>query len=177
MTLSPYAVAVPRFITTLEALDAILAKAVEFCAEKKIDQTVMCSTRLMPDMLTFARQVMIACDHAKNGPSRIAGIEAPRFEDTETTIDQLRERIAKTLAYVRSIDEAALNAGAGKVIEFKIGPNVMRQETMQYLVHFVLPNFYFHVTTAYAILRASGLVIGKRDFLGAVPGLTVVEPN
>ena len=174
MSISPYSASVSIIVTTLEALDAILAKAVDFCATKKIDPAVMCATRLMPDMLPLSRQVMIACDHAKNGPSRLADVQPPKFEDTETTLVELRERIKKTLDYVKAIDEAALNAAPGRIIEFKVGPNTMQQEAILYLLHFVLPNFFFHVSTAYAILRSSGLDIGKRDFMGQVPGLTVV---
>jgi hypothetical protein len=170
MTLNAYSASIPVFVTSLEALDAILEKAIGFCADKKIDSTVMCQTRMMPNMLPLWRQVTIACDHAKNGPSRITAVEPPRFEDTETTLVELRERIARTVAYVRSIDADALNASAGRMIEFKVGPNAARMEAMNYLIHFVLPNFYFHVTTAYAILRQAGLDIGKRDFMGKVPG-------
>lgn len=172
--LALHAVAIPTFITGLQAMDAILAKAEAFCAAKKIDPTVLVATRLMPDMLPFARQIMIACDHAKNGSARLAGLEAPRFEDTETTLVDLRARIQRTLDYVRSVDPARIDAAPGRIIEMKIGPNQMRQEASLYLLHFVLPNFYFHVSTAYAILRSSGLDIGKRDFLGAVPGLEVL---
>lgn len=172
--LALHAAAIPTFITGLQAMDAILAKTEAFCTAKKIDPAVMVATRLMPDMLPLARQVMIACDHAKNGCARLAGLEAPRFEDTETTLIDLRTRIARTLDYVRSVDTALIDAAPGRIIEMKIGPNSMRQEASLYLLHFVLPNFYFHLSTAYAILRTSGLEIGKRDFLGAVPGLEVL---
>jgi hypothetical protein len=170
MTVSLHAIAIPTFVTGLEALDAILAKAIEHCEAKKIDPAVMCQTRLFPNMLPLWRQVTIACDHAKNGPSRIAGVEPPRFEDNETTLVELRERVAKTVAYARTIDAAALNAAEDKMIEFKVGPNAAKMEAVNYLLHFVLPNFYFHLTTAYDILRTAGVDIGKRDFMGKVPG-------
>jgi hypothetical protein len=171
MSLTPYSISVSVFVTALESLDAILSKAVEFCAARKVDPAVLCATRLIPDMLPLARQVMIACDHAKNGTSRISAVEPPKFEDTETTIEQLKERIAKTIAYVKSIDEAAVNSAPGRIVEFSVGPNKIKMEAVQYMIHFCTPNFYFHMTTAYAILRSSGVEIGKRDFMGVVPGL------
>lgn len=174
MSVSTYAIAIPTFVTGLEALDAILAKAIDHCEAKKIDPAVLCQTRLFPNMLPLWRQVTIACDHAKNGPARIAGVEPPRFEDTETTLVELRERVGKTVAYARTIDEAALNAAPGKMIEFKVGPTAAKMEAVNYLLHFVLPNFYFHLTTAYDILRVAGLEIGKRDFMGKVPGYMAV---
>ncbi len=171
MTISIYTASVPAFVQSLEALSAILAKAGDFCAARKIDPAVMCATRLIPDMLPLSRQVMIACDHAKNGSSRIAAVEAPKFEDTEKTIDELRERVAKTIDYIKTIDRSALEAAPGREIRFSIGPNPMKMEAVAYLTHFVLPNFYFHYTTAYAILRSSGVDVGKRDFIGTPPGL------
>ena len=171
MSLTAYSISVPVFVTALEALDAILVKAGEFCVAKKIDPVVLAATRLIPDMLPLSRQVMTACDHAKNGTSRLAAVEPPRFEDTETTIDQLRERIAKTVAYLKSVDEAAIDAAPGRILEISIGPNKIKMEAVQYMLHFCTPNFYFHLTTAYAILRKSGLDVGKRDFMGAVPGI------
>lgn len=177
MSLSPYAAAVPAFVTSLTAMDAILAKAADFCTAKKIDPAVMCATRLMPDMLPLTAQINIACDHAKNASARLAAIEPPRFEDGEKTIADLRERIARTIAFVQSIDPALVDAAPGRVLDMKIGSRQMRQDAMLYLVHFVLPNFYFHLSIAYAILRASGLEIGKLDFLGTVPGLEVISPN
>ena len=171
MTISTYTTSVPAFLQTLEALSAILGKASDFCAAKKIDPAVLCATRLIPDMLPFSRQVLIACDFAKNGTARLAGVEAPKFDDTETTLVELQARIAKTIDYVKTVDPAAVAAAPGRIIEFPVGPNKMKMEAALYLAHFVLPNFYFHVTTAYAILRASGLEIGKRDFMGTPPGL------
>jgi hypothetical protein len=169
--LALHTLAIPTFVTSLQALDAILEKAEAFCATKKIDPAVMAATRLIPDMLPLTRQVLIACDFAKNGSARLAGVEPPVFEDTETTLAQLRERIARTIAYVQSVDPALIDAAPGRIVEMKTRTNRLRQEASLHLVHFILPNFYFHVTTAYAILRSSGLEIGKLDFMGAVPGL------
>jgi len=174
MTITPHALSVPVFTRGLNALDAILAKAIDFCAEKSIDPAVLCATRLIPDMLPLVRQVQIGCDFAKNGTARIAGLEAPKFEDSETTLVALRERIAKTIAYLTSVEEAAINSAPGRTVAFPIGPNRYQMEAVAYLLHMVTPNFYFHVTTAYDILRNAGVSLGKRDFMGAVAGLTQV---
>jgi uncharacterized protein len=121
-------------------------------------------------MFALTRQVQIAADQAKNGSARLAGVEAPRYEDNETTIDQLKARIAKTVAYLKTLDPKQIDASADREITFPLGPtNKGRMKGDDYLNHFVLPNFYFHLTTAYAILRHCGVDIGKRDFLGAIP--------
>ena len=121
-------------------------------------------------MFALTRQVQVACDQAKNGASRLAGVEPPRYEDTETTIDQLKDRIARTLAYLKSLDAAAIDAAPAREIVFPLGgTNKGRMTGADYLNHFVLPNFYFHLTAAYAIARHAGVELGKRDFLGAMP--------
>ena len=161
---------VDAFSTGLTALSAILDKAADHCAARKIDPAVLLSTRLFPDMLAFTRQVQIATDQAKNGTSRLAGIDPPRFEDTETTIDQLKARIAKTVAHMKSLDRMKIDASANNEIVFPVGPtNKFKMKGSEYLAGFVVPNFYFHVTTAYAILRHCGVEIGKRDFVGVIP--------
>ena len=172
MTISTFTASVPVFIQTLEALSGILTKAADQAAARKIDPAVLCATRLIPDMLPFTRQVLIACDFAKNGTARIAGVEAPVFEDTETTLAELQARIARTLDFVRAVDPALVAAAPGRIVTFNVGPTKMQMEAVNYLFHFVMPNFYFHVTTAYAILRSNGFDIGKRDFIGVPPGLT-----
>ncbi|MDR3497277.1 MAG: DUF1993 domain-containing protein [Ancalomicrobiaceae bacterium] len=174
MAIAPFAASVPVFIRSLKALDAILDKAAAYCEAKRVDPAVLCATRLIPDMLPLTRQVLIACDTAKNGTSRISGIAAPTFEDTEKTIVELKARIAKTLDFLGTVDEAAVDAAPGRIIEFPVGPNRMKMEAVAYLLHWVLPNFHFHVVTAYDILRASGLDIGKRDYFGDVPGMLPV---
>lgn len=121
-------------------------------------------------MFALVRQVQIVTDQAKNGSARLGGVEPPRFEDDETTIDQLKERLAKTLDFLKTLDPAQIDAAASREITFPLGPT--RTGTMKgddYLNHFVLPNFYFHLTTAYAILRQCGVEVGKMDFLGAIP--------
>jgi hypothetical protein len=161
---------IPAFQIGLDALSAVLDKAAAHAAAKKIEPSVLLQSRLSPDMFALVRQVQIASDQAKNGSSRLAGVEAPRFEDNETTIDQLKERIAKTLAYLKTLDTKQIDGSAGREITFPLGPtNKGHMNGADYLNHFVLPNFYFHMTAAYAILRHCGVDIGKRDFLGAIP--------
>ena len=169
MSVSLSKASVGTFIQSLDALGAVLDKAAAYAAAKKIDPAVLAASRLYPDMLPLARQVMIATDQAKNGTARLAGVEPPKFEDKETTIDQLKARVVKTVAYLRTVDTAKLDAAGEKEIVFPVGPNKMKMKGGDYLVLFVLPNFYFHVTMAYAVLRECGAEIGKRDFLGAVP--------
>ena len=121
-------------------------------------------------MFALARQVQSASDQAKNGSARLAGVEAPRYEDNETTIDQLKTRIANTVAYLKMLDPKQIDASADREITFPLGPtNKGHMKGDDYLNHFVLPNFYFHITVAYAILRHCGIDIGKRDFLGGIP--------
>lgn len=166
MPFSMYAASVPAFVQALSALSAILDKAAAHCAAKKIDPAALTTARLYPDMFMFTKQVQLACDFAKNGVGRLIG-EPPKFPDEEKTFDELKARIVKTLDYVKSVKPGEVDAGADKDVTFPIGP----QQTMtlpgaQFLVHVALPNFYFHATTAYDILRHNGVEIGKRDFLG-----------
>jgi hypothetical protein len=171
MPLSVHQSSVAVFQVELNAFSAILDKAAAYAEARKFDPAVYMTMRLRPDMLPFAQQVMIFCDNAKNVPSRLAGVQAPVFEDNETTLDQLKARIKKTLDYVGTLDVAAIEAGADREIVFPLGPNKMKMRGPDYLLHFALPNYYFHLTTAYAILRYAGVDIGKRDFHGAVPGI------
>ena len=160
----------PVFEIGLNALSGVLDKAAAFAAAKKIDAAVLPQWRLAPDMFPLSRQVQIACDQAKNGAARLAGIDPPRYEDTETTIDQLKARIAKTLEFVKTVDAKAIDAAGSREVTFPLGPtNKGHMKGDDYLTHFVLPNFYFHLTAAYAILRHCGVEVGKRDFLGGIP--------
>ena len=166
MPFSMYAASVPAFTQTLSALSAILDKAAAHCAAKKIDPAALLTARLYPDMLMFTKQVQLTCDFAKNCVGRLTG-EAPKFPDEEKTFDELKARVAKTLDYVKSVKPADVDAGADKDVTFPTGPDSkMTLPGAQYLVHVVLPNFYFHATTAYDILRHNGVEIGKLDFLG-----------
>ena len=161
---------IPAFETGLNALSSVLDKAAAYAAAKKIDPSVLLQSRLYPDMFALTRQVQIVCDQAKNGSARLAGTEAPRFEDNETTIEQLKERIAKTLALVKAVNSGQVDGGADREITFPLGPTSKgHMKGDDYLNHFVLPNFYFHLTAVYAILRHNGVDLGKRDFLGTIP--------
>ena len=172
MSISIYQASVPVFERALKALDAVLDKAAAYAEARKFDSAIYVTTRLRPDMLTFSRQVQTACDNAKNASARIAGVEAPRFEDNEATLGELKARIEKTLAFLAGLDPKAFDGAAERDIVFPVGPNKMKMKGDDYLLHYVTPNFYFHVTTAYDILRYSGVDIGKRDFLGQIPGVS-----
>ena len=175
MPLSLHQASVGAFQAGLSAFLAILDKAAKHAETAKFDPAVYAGLRLRPDMFAFPRQVQSFCDQAKNGTARLAGVEPPRFEDNETTLDELKARIEKTRAFLASLDKAAVEAGAEREIVFPLGGG--RKGSMKgsdYLLHFVHPNFYFHLATAYDILRYAGVDIGKRDFLGAIPGMTPV---
>lgn len=160
---------IPVFEIGLNALSAVLDKAAAHVAAKKIDPSVLLGWRLAPDMFAFGRQVQVACDQAKNGAARLAGIEPPKFEDNETTLDQFKERIVKTVSFLKTLDAKAIDASSDRDITFPLGPNKGQMKGSDYLDHFVLPNFYFHLTAAYAAVRNFGVDVGKRDFLGAIP--------
>jgi uncharacterized protein len=159
----------PVFETGLNALLAVLDKAAAHIAAKKIDPPVLVGWRLAPDMFALGRQVQVACDQAKNGSARLAGVEPPKFDDTEATLDQFKERITKTVAYLKTLDTKAIDSSSEREITFPLGPNKGQMNGADYLNHFVLPNFYFHLTAAYIAARNFGVEIGKRDFLGAIP--------
>ena len=170
MSFSMSQTALPTFEITLNALSGVLGKAEAFGKAKKIDDAVLLRSRLAPDMFDLARQVQVATDGAKRGSARLAGVEAPAYEDNETTLAQLRERITKTVAFLKTIDGKKIDASADKEIVFPLGPEKKgHMNGADYLNHFVLPNFYFHCTAAYAILRELGIELGKQDFLGAIP--------
>jgi uncharacterized protein len=167
MSISMYQASVPAFLQMLNSLSAILDKAEVHAAERKIDPSVLLGWRLAPDMFALARQVQIATDQAKGCCARLAGVEVPRYADDETSFADLRARIAKTIDFVRGFEPDDIDGSEERDIAITAGSRELRFKGEQYLVSFVLPNFYFHVTTAYAILRHCGLPIGKRDFLGA----------
>jgi hypothetical protein len=170
MSFSMSKASLPSLEIGLNALSGVLDKAQAFATSKKVDPSVLLGTRLCPDMFALTRQVQLASDLAKNGMARLAGVEPPRFEDTETTIDQLKARLAKTVSFLKTLDPKKIDAAADREITFPLGPT--KKGHMQgddYLSHFVLPNVYFHLTAAYAILRHCGVEIGKTDFLGGIP--------
>ena len=161
---------IPVFEIGLNALSALLDKAEVYAEAKRIDPTVILNARLFPDMFAFARQVQSACDQAKNGGARLAGVDPPSYEDNEKTIAELKARIAKTVAFVKSLDAKKIDESADREITFPLGPtNKGHMKGSDYLFHFVLPNFFFHITTAYDILRHNGVDIGKMDFIGNIP--------
>jgi hypothetical protein len=169
MSVSLSQASLPVFEIGLNALAAVLDKAAAHAAAKKIDPAALLNARLFPDMFALTRQVQVTCDQAKNGAARLAGVEAPKFEDNEATFDQLKERIAKTIAFLKTLDAKAIDASAEREITIPLGQNKGHMKGADYLNHHLLPNFYFHRTTAFAILRHCGIEIGKRDFLGAIP--------
>ena len=168
MAVSMYQASVPAFVQMLGSLAAILDKAEAYAAERKIDPAVLLGWRLAPDMFALARQVQIATDHAKGCCARLAGVEVPKYADDETTFADLRARIARTIDFVGSFEPSDIDGSEDRGITITAGGRELRFKGQQYLVNFVLPNFYFHVTTAYNILRHCGLPIGKRDFIGAM---------
>jgi hypothetical protein len=169
MPASLSAASLPVFEIGLNALSVVLDKTAAYASAKKVDPAVLLSYRLAPDMFALTRQVQVSCDQAKNGSARLAGVEPPKFEDTETSIDQLKERIAKTVAFLKTLDAKAMDASSEREVTFPLGSNKGHMKGSDYLNHFVLPNFYFHLTAAYALARHAGVELGKRDFLGAVP--------
>jgi hypothetical protein len=164
---------VPVFEQFLHTLSAQVDKLSAFAASRKIADADALGWRLYPDMLPLLAQFLIACDTAKNATARLAGADAPRFEDNEKTFEELKARIAKTLAYIRSVPAADVNAGAKRELLIPVGPDAkVRMSGADYFYHRGLPNFFFHVVTAHDILRHNGVEIGKRDFFGAVPSAT-----
>jgi hypothetical protein len=161
-----YQASAPRFVNVLKNLSAILDKTQAYVDAKKIDPTVLTSSRLYPDMFTMARQVQTACDTAKGAVARLAGVEIPKFEDTEQTLAELKARIAKTIDFIDSVKAGQIDGSEDKPIVLKIRGQEVKYTGMQYLLGFAHPNFYFHVTTAYDILRHNGVEIGKRDYIG-----------
>ena len=167
MTLSMYQASVPVFTRMLANLAAILTKAEAHAAARKIEPAVLLNARLFPDMLAFTRQVQLACDFAKNTTARLAGVEIPKFPDEEASFADLQARIAKTLDYVKGFQAAQIDGSETREITLPIGGQPMKFTGQEFLLNFALPNLYFHITTAYDILRHNGVEVGKRDFLGA----------
>lgn len=167
MTLSMYQASVPVFIQGLTGLGGVIDKAAAHAAERKIDPAALLQARLYPDMFPFARQVQIATDFAKGGAARLAGVEFPAYEDSETSFEELKARVDKTIAFLRTLEAAQIDGSEDRDISL-----VRRGETSivkgrAYLLEQAMPNFYFHITTAYAIQRHNGVEVGKRVFLGA----------
>ncbi|KQZ31966.1 hypothetical protein ASD50_14660 [Mesorhizobium sp. Root552] len=166
MAISMYDVSVPVFAARLKALSGVLEAAEKNAVERKIDPRTFLTSRLAPDMFTLARQVQIATDHAKGAPSRLAGRDVPKYEDNEASFAELQTRIAKVGEHLSSFSAADIEGSEDRVIELKVGGRELSMSGSQYLLNFAMPNFYFHLTTAYGILRHYGVPLGKIMFLG-----------
>ncbi|WP_437976472.1 DUF1993 family protein [Sorangium sp. So ce295] len=167
MTISMYQASVPVLVRMLGNLSVILTKAAAYAEAKKIEPRVLLDARLAPDMLSLTRQVQIASDSAKGCGARLAAVDVPKYEDNEASFDELQARIAKTVAFLNSLRPEQIDGSEDRDVTIPTRDQPLQFKGLVYLLNFVLPNFYFHVTTAYAILRHNGLEIGKLDFLGA----------
>jgi hypothetical protein len=165
--LSMYDAAVPVFRQVLGSLSAILGKAEAHAEANKIEPAALLQARLYPDMFPLARQVQVAADFAKGACARLAGVDVPRYDDVEQSFADLQQRIATTLAFIDSLPREAIEASFDREVTTGSGANVKQFKGKAYLLHYALPHFYFHATTAYAILRHNGVAIGKKDFIGS----------
>jgi uncharacterized protein len=168
MSISMYDVSIPALTRGLANMSAFLDKAAAFAETKKFDTIALSQSRLFPDMHPLSRQVQIACDTAKGAAARLAHAEIPKHPDTETTFTELKARIAKTSEFLKSITPAQVQGAESRDIEIKFPNGAWKFTGMSYLTDFVLPNFYFHVSMVYALLRSNGVDVGKGDFLGAI---------
>ncbi|MET0334689.1 MAG: DUF1993 domain-containing protein [Rhizobacter sp.] len=168
MSITMYSASVPVFVRLLGNLSKWIDKAEAHAQAKKFDPSVYLSSRLAPDMLHFTRQVQIACDGPKFCMARLAGIEAPKHEDNEASLADLKGRIAKTIAFIQSVSEAQIVGSEARDINVPRRDGVLVMKGEDYLKHYAMPNFYFHVTTAYALLRHNGVELGKADFLAGI---------
>jgi len=167
MSLSMSQAFIPTMTQMLGSLSALLDKAAAHCQAKGMNQKELIEARLAPDMFPLARQVQIATDHAKGATARLAGRDVPKFEDTESTLEELKARIAKTLSFIKSVSAGEIDGSEEKDVTLTIGGQPRTLKGQRYLLHNALPNFFFHVTTAYDILRHKGVEVGKRDYLGS----------
>lgn len=166
MTISMHAASVPVFRQILGSLSDILDKAEAHAIAKKIDPSALLQARLFPDMFPLARQILIACEFAKGASARLAGVEVPKYDDTEQSFADYKARIAKTLAFIGTLAPAQIDGSEQRDITTSAGPNSKTFKGQSYLLNYALPQFFFHVTTAYAILRHNGIEVGKKDFIG-----------
>ena len=168
MPISLYNASIPVLVKSLGNLEAILDKAIAHAAARKIDDAALVEARLFPDMFTFARQIRVATDMAKGAGARLAGVDIPKFEDNEKTLLELKARLRKAIDFLNTLTPAQIDGGEDKAITLTAGKNTFNFKGLDYVQVWVLPNFYFHVTTAYNLLRHGGVEIGKMDFLGKV---------
>ena len=167
MSFSMYEASVPVFTQILNSLAAIIDKAQTHANDKNIDPAALLQARLYPDMFPFLRQVQVATDFAKGCSARLAGAEVPRYDDTETSFADLRERITRTVAFINDLPRDAIEASAQRDIVTGSGAKIREFKGQDYLVHYAMAHFYFHATTAYALLRHNGVDVGKKDFIGS----------
>ncbi len=165
-TISMYEASVPTFIHTLTSLKNILQKGIASAEARKFDANILAASRLFPDMLPLSRQVQIASDAAKGATARLAGIEPPKFEDTETTLTDLVARVEKTLDFIKSVKRDQIDGSEDREIVLKTPRGELKFKGLAFLRHWALPNFFFHVTTTYNLLRHAGVDLGKQDYLG-----------
>jgi hypothetical protein len=168
MSISMYDISIPVLTRGLTNLSAILDKAAAHATAKKFDSVVLASLRLFPDMHPLSRQVQIACDTAKGAAARLANVEVPKHEDTEVTFAELKARVTKTVDFLKTITAAQVKDAESRDIEIKFPNGAWKFTGIDYLTGFVLPNFYFHSSMVYALLRKAGVEVGKGDFLGAI---------
>jgi hypothetical protein len=168
MTISMYQASVPVFVRMLTNLNVILSKAAAHAQAKKIDESVLLNARLFPDMFPLTKQVHIATDFARGTGARLAGLEMPVYEDNEKTFAELMARVERTLGYLQTLKAAQIDGSETREIVRPIGGQPKKFIGINYLLQFALPNFYFHTTTTYAILRHNGIELGKMDFIGAL---------
>ncbi|KAB7739838.1 DUF1993 family protein [Parvibaculum sedimenti] len=168
MKLNMHQASIPLMLQMFGSISAVLDKAAAHCEERKIDPAILVGYRLAPDMIPLSGQIQIMTDQAKGCAARLAGIDIPSYADTEKTFDELKARIAKTADFVKSVTPDQIVGSEDREVVLKIGGNELKLKGSQYFFHFFLPNFYFHATTAYDILRHAGVQIGKRDFIGSI---------
>jgi uncharacterized protein len=169
MPISMFQASIPACLQMLSALSGVLDKAAAHAAARKVEPSVLLNARLYPDMFPLVRQVQLTADFAKGIGARLAGVEPPKYPDTETTIDELKARLAKTADFLKGLKPAQIDGSETREITIPIPNQPLTFNGQSYLVHFALPNLYFHATTAYDILRHCGVEIGKRDYMGAPP--------
>ena len=167
MTLSMYQAAIPPLVHSLSNLVGILSKGETYAEEKKIEPSVLLGSRLYPDMFPLTQQIQIASDLARRGVARLAGREAPKIEDKESSFPELKARLQETIAYLKTFTPEQIDGTETKSINLPVGEETLTFEGQSFLLYFILPNVYFHVTTAYDILRHCGVELGKRDYLGS----------
>ena len=166
MALSMYEASAPRFVSMLRNMDAILEKAQAHAVAKKVDPAVLLGARLYPDMFPLLRQVQVCTDHAKGAVARLAGVDVPKYEDNEQSFEDIRARLAKTIAFIETFKPLQIDGSEDRDIALKIGGHDLEFRGMNYLIGFAIPNFYFHLVTTYNILRHNGVAIGKTDYIG-----------